>query len=423
MVRRLLCLSAILAGGLASLLAQQGSPPITMADAIARAVAQHPALSAARLEGEARAAEVAQATRRPNPTLSADVEDLGRTVGSAMPSQTTVSVAQRFELGNKRGVRTTLAELERTLADWDLTLARSDLEARVAQVFIDGLAADAELSLARADAETTREMAAAVEARVNAGVAAPPELDRAQAAASMARVQAVRVEEARRSAIIALTSAWGSPSGEEVALAGGLEAGVTVPPLATLELALEESPTIARWTTELARREKVVSSVKAGKVPDVDVGAGYRRLHDSESHAWVLGATFSLPLFDKQSDRLTAAQLRVNAARQERSSALAGLRAGLLTAHSAATSAQAALVELDQRVIPLSERAASAVQEGYQAGRFSLLEVLEARRGLADARKDRVRTLAELHRALITIQHLLGVTPVLAPSRTQGDRQ
>lgn len=408
------------------LIGQQGSPvgpPITLTDAIARAVAQHPALASFQLEMDARAADAAQAARRPNPAVSAEVEDLGRPAGSAMPSQTTLSIAQRFELGGKRRLRTTLASLETDLANWDLKRARVALEGRVAQVFVRVLSVDAELVLARADADTAREVAATVEARVTAGVAAPPELDRAQAAAATARIAVARVEEARRESVIALTSAWGAAAPLNIELAGSLAAAVVVPPLASLDAALDASPDIARWATEQARREKVADSLRAAKVPDLDLGAGYRRLHDVESHAWIVGGTISWPLFDRQKDRVAAASLRVEAASLERASAVLSLREALAVAHSSATTAQAALLELDERVIPPSERAYAAVLEGYQAGRFALLDVLDARRSLSEARKDRVRTLTDLQRALITIQTILGATPVLAPSFVQGARQ
>ncbi|MSO49523.1 MAG: TolC family protein [Acidobacteria bacterium] len=425
MARRLLCLAVVCVCSTAPLFAQQASSPaaaVTLAEAIARAVAQHPALVAFQLEMDARAADAAQAARRPNPTVSVDVEDLGRNVGSAMPSQTTVSLAQRFELGGKRQLRTSLASIEQELSKWDLKRARVALEGRVAQAFVRVLAADSELALARADAETAREVAATVEARVTAGVTAPPELDRAQAAAAAARIAVSRVEEARREAVIALTSAWGAPAASNVELAGSLASVAVVPPIATLDAALEASPDIARWAAEQARRETVADTARAAKVPDLDLGAGYRRLHDVESHAWIVSATLPWPLFDRQKDRVTAANLRVEAEGLERASAMLSLREAITAAHAAAIAAQAALDELDARVIPPSERAYAAVLEGYQAGRFALLDVLDARRSLSEARRDRVRTLADLQRALITIQNILGATPVLAPSSVQGGR-
>jgi cobalt-zinc-cadmium efflux system outer membrane protein len=135
---------------------------ITLPEAIARAIAANPLLRARTLEARARGAEAAQTARPPNPTLTVEVEDLGHAAGSALPSQTTISVSQRFELGHKRALRTRLAALERDSAEWDLAIARADIEGRVALAFVAVLIADAELVLARVDAGTAREMAAAV---------------------------------------------------------------------------------------------------------------------------------------------------------------------------------------------------------------------------------------------------------------------
>ena len=62
---------------------QVGAPggPLSLAEAMARALASNPQLSVRQLEVRARQAEAAQAARPLNPAVSVDVEDLGRAGG------------------------------------------------------------------------------------------------------------------------------------------------------------------------------------------------------------------------------------------------------------------------------------------------------------------------------------------------------
>jgi cobalt-zinc-cadmium efflux system outer membrane protein len=355
--------------------------------------------------------------------VTTEVEDLGRTAGSAVPSQTTISLVQRFELGNKRALRTELATLQRDTAQWELAQARAEVVGRVASAFVAALVVDAHLALASLDAETADEIAATVRARVAAGVAAPPESDRADAAAASARIAVLRVADARRAALIALSSTWGGPIADDLALSGSLETAAPVPPLASLEEQLAGSPAQARWATEQARRDRAAALARAERVPDLDVGGGYRRVHESGAHAFVIGATVALPWFDRRTDAVHAAQLRAEATKAETASAFIAARERLVTAHSAATAAAAALAEFDQRVIPPSQRAYDATLEGYRAGRFPLVDVLDARRALTAARRDRVAALGDLHQSLVTLQRLLGATPTALGSDAQGDRR
>jgi cobalt-zinc-cadmium efflux system outer membrane protein len=392
--------------------------PLTLADAIARAVRDQPALLAGQLEVDARAAEVAQARRWMNPSAAFDTEDLGRTGGTGGPAQTTVGLTQRLELGGKRRLRTETAAGDRTVAEAELLVARHDLERRVALAFVRALSSEADLALAEQDATTAAETAAVIAARVDAGVAPPPEADRAQADALAATVRLRAARLRLDSARVALAATWAGPASDAMVLAGSLGTPV-IPPLETFEAAVDVSPAVQRRRVDVARARIGVDATRAARVPDLDVMFGYRRLHDPESHAWVAGAGMSLPLFDRQQDRLAAASRRVTSAERSLDAARASAREVLATAHREATEAAAMVATFDD-LIPLHERVYAAVSEGYAAGRFGLLQLLDARRSLIDARRNRLEALQQVHEALVTLYGAFGRTDDLAALTATG---
>ena len=83
---------------------------------------------------------------------------------------------------------------------------------------------------------------------------------------------------------------------------------------------------------------------------------------------------------------------------------------------NARTALRAAVEEaqlLAQQVVPGIERAAEVLRRGYEAGRTSQLEVLEAERARLAAHAQQLRAQVEAHRAALEIERLTG-TPLEA---------
>jgi len=61
---------------------------------------------------------------------------------------------------------------------------------------------------------------------------------------------------------------------------------------------------------------------------------------------------------------------------------------------------------LKESVLPGAEKAADAIRQGYEAGRFSYLDVNEARRTLTAARLQYLQALSDYHKAVAEIEAL-----------------
>lgn len=242
-------------------------PSMTLAEAMTLALRAHPSLGAKQSEVDARTAEVRQAGRRANPETSVEVEDLGRSPGTLSASQTTVSIAQGLEFGNKRELRVHLAQADLNVAFVDFTIARTELQRRVAEAFVAVVAAQEALALATAESETAAALAAAVHARVDAGVAAPPEADRADAAAGVARLGISEAQLALAAARDRLASFWQSPVSTVPQLSGPL-AVQAVPSPEGVDLYLARSPLLVRAQSE---RERAHLPLQTSRLPlDID---------------------------------------------------------------------------------------------------------------------------------------------------------
>ena len=63
---------------------------------------------------------------------------------------------------------------------------------------------------------------------------------------------------------------------------------------------------------------------------------------------------------------------------------------------------------LRTRVVPAARSVFEAVREGYQLGRFGLMDVLDAQRTLSEANGRALEALSRFHQAMTTVERLVG---------------
>ncbi len=392
--------------------------PVSLQDAVALALLHNPALAAFAWETRAREARILQAGTPPNPTVSVLAEDIGGaqlsagTVRQPLQPQATIQLGQVIELGGKRAARRRLATVDRDLAGWDYETARIDVLTEVSRTFTDVLAAQDTVALTEETTRLVEQVQQSVGARVAAGVASPIEDTRATVALAAVRVESARARRVLEASRTRLALLWGSSPPVFTEVVGDLTAvPAPLPTLADLTARVAQSPELARWAAEMSQREAALAVERSRGVPDVSVVAGYRRLTDIDSHAFVVGASVPLPVFDRNRGGIEEARSRLAKVHEERRAAHARVTAGLADAHAALASAHDELTALRSGVLPGSQQAFEAVSEGYRLGKFGYLDVLDAQRTLIDAGRQYLRALSDYHKAVATVERLIG-TPL-----------
>ena len=384
--------------------AQRVSPTdtLTLDAALARTLAESPPLRSARLEVEARRALAAQAGRLPNPVLDAEAEN----IGSSGPEEAvvTVAVGQFVELGGDRRARGRLASREADLAAAGAALRELELAARARTRYAEAVAAQARLRLARAAVDLTAAALAATTEQVDAGDRSPVDQTRAEVALAETEAEAAQAKAARLAAFAHLAALWAEAPDFDAVEA--LPPPRAVPAFDVLAEQLGKSAALAVWDVETERREASVEVEEARRIPDVTVSAGYRRFTATGGGAAVVGLTVPLPVFDRNGGAVAAARIRLRAADAEREGALAEARAALAEAHGTLAAAFAAATAFSAEVIPRAEDVAARIEEGYRAGKFTLLDVLDAQRTLASVRARYADALAAYHTAAADVERL-----------------
>lgn len=383
---------------------------LTLREAISRALKYSPGLQAASWEVEAKLGEAAQAALRPNPELSMEVENFAGTgdLGGFNSAEGTLGLTQLVELGGKRYKRLAVAELDRSVSVWDYEVARLRIVRETAEAFIDVLAIQQAIAKSTEASRIARDLERDVQGRVDAGQANPIEIQRTRPMVANTLVtleaQRARLEPARRR----LASLWGQSRPDFARVAGGFSRSTDVRSIDSILNELESNPQVARWSDEIARRDAVVALEFAKSVPDITLGAGIRRLNDTDDTALVASASLPLPIFDRNSGNIAAAEARLTKAEFERRSSLATLRGVILGTYEDLASAAAQVRALARDVVPPARAAYRSVQASFKAGASQLLDVLDTRRVLFEAEVNLIRAQAEFEKAKVRIEALTG---------------
>lgn len=382
--------------------ATQATEALTLQAAIAMAMASNAELSAARRELEAAEGPVLQGGARPNPELSFLLEDTQRATRT-----TTLQINQPIELGGKRAARVSAAERGRDIAAAELAAKRADLRATVASAFYDVLLAQEHVKLAGDSTELARRAADAAGKRVQAGKVSPVEETKARVAEATARLEAAQAASEFRLSRQRLAATWGDASPRF----GSVESDsalASVPTFDADSARLAASPSLRRAQIEVQRRSALSDLERAKRTPDLTVSLGVKRDEQLGRNQAVIGLSIPLPLFDRNQGNLLEALRREDKSRDELAAADIQLRSAVTQAWGRLDTAGTEAQTIREQVMPGAKSAYDAATQGFELGKFSFLDVLDAQRTLFQAQAQYLRARGEAHRAAADIDRLLG---------------
>ena len=164
----------------------------------------------------------------------------------------------------------------------------------------------------------------------------------------------------------------------------------------------------ARRDVDRARAE--LGLAKAEWFADPEVGIGVGRLREDGEDEVVLewGISIPLPLFDRNQGKIAERRALVRQSERIYDATLGEVLNRLIIALADHERFRTQATEYRDRIIPQAERAIDLVREGYQQGKLSQLDLLDAQRILAASRQTYVGLLEDLHRVVATMEELGG---------------
>ncbi len=392
--------------------------PLTLSEALATALQKNPTLKVHAFGARIAEASILQASLKPNPELSVQAENfLGTGALSGVKGlETTLQLSQVIDLAGSRTRRVETATASRELADADYETHRINIFAEVARRFTE-TAADAQRLVTATDArKLAAQTVAAAQTRVEAAKASPLELNKARTALALLEIE----EEHAKHELAVCRQSLAAILGELEPTFGEINADLlilpSVPEFSVLAARLEKSPVLARYAVESRWHEAQARLAQSLRRSGPRVSAGLRRVEATDDFGFVAGVSLPLPMRDQtQGNVREARELRAQTDASGEA-AFIELRATLFAVYQEMLHARTALNQLRQKIIPEAKSSLSLARQGYETGRFSLFDLLDAQKSLIELRGAVVANAAAFHLHVIELERLLGAPLTAAPS-------
>lgn len=384
---------------------------ITLDQAINRALEKSPLLGASTARMGAAAANRSQAGALPNPTISAEIEDMYGDYNGIDSAEITYGISQLIELPGKRGNRVRVADAEKDKIHFVRDITQLDLIRDVTIAYAEAVAAQQDVKILEEEYTLATEVRDSVAAKVDAGKEPPIQKNKAEIERSASQIA---LERARRNLITkqeALFALMGDKIGNFSVAADALPPLAAPEPLETYRSRLIETPDIKGFEAQIAQAQAGLSLEKANALPDPTFNFGVKNIRQDDTQALVAGVSLPLPVFnmnragiDRAGYDLKATVLDKQASELSREAAMVSLYGDFISAYNEYTT-------LNSTILPGAEEAFHFAREGYDAGKFGYLEVLDAQRTLFDARKQVNTALLDYYRLRASLERMTTIHP------------
>lgn len=388
--------ASLLAGAMLFTSGPVAAQELTLADALSRVAQADPAVAVAAAQRDAADAAIRQADIRPQDVVTVEVEDLART-GPYTPvigTQSTAWYERTWERGGKREARVGAARSERGVSDQRARLRQLDLLAQAQTAWVEALAADADIPIARERLALAQRLERETARRVDRALDPLFALERARTAVAQARIAHEQAIEQARIARMSLGAWWGESA--DFTLDSKAFSSVTpgasdnAEPVDLILLDAERDAAQAR-----ARLAETSSATD----PTLKAGLRYYGQGQGSGMSIVVGGAIPLGGRHAQRGNIERAEAERRAAEAEITVARMQAKREMdrLLAVRAATLTE--IRRIDGTVLLSAERAVVMVRDGYSRGgtAFTFLEVAQAQQALLDAYDRRVALLRQYH--------------------------
>ena len=383
---------------------------IALRDALALALMHNPELAVFSWETRAGEAAALQAGKMANPELDFRVYDLGITRPNVPEDETRyrAMLSQEFELGGKRGKRSDLALAERDVAGWDYETKRIEVATGVTSRFVAVLGGQQRVETLARNVEFFEQTRDRVSALVETGAMRRVEVHQVTRQVGLARIDRQRAEAELSIARFRLAAMWGSRSPRFSEALGELGSPAPLPDIETVIELARHSPAVSQWDAEYARGEAALALAKAGRVPDLTVGAGYRWADERDGEDFLVDVEIPLPFLDRKQGDRRRARFDMARARAGRQAAAATSAEGIAEFYYQVMESGARSRTLREEVVPAARANLEAHRLGLERNADNLGDLLDAQRDLARAEVELTDALVDYHQAHSWLEGIVG---------------
>jgi cobalt-zinc-cadmium efflux system outer membrane protein len=377
--------------------------PLTLSQAIDRALTANPGLVGDRLQTEVARAGVEVAGQRPNPELA--FEEARETPHDA------ATLSQTIESAGKRRRRIELAEAGVAGREAQLARAINDVRNRVRRAFYTLVFAQrrlAETTDLQHLAERTRDTA---KARFESGDV--PRLDVLQAELSLAQADNETQSAAGQvtAARVDLNTLLARPPETPTAVVDEKDERIgQIPDGATaVQRALTANAELTVLDRGIAEQKARVALTRAQQTPDPILSGGVTHRSPPEfDWGWRAGLTITLPIFTHRGAAVQVEERTLSQLQAERDARAAEIAGAVYSAATIVATRRRELERFRGQILPQAEEVQRMAEDAYRSGQTGLPALLQALQATRDVRLRALQAEADYQASLADLENAMG---------------
>ncbi len=368
------------------------APPtdVTWAELV-RLVDAHPRVTASTARADAARGGVRAAGAAPNPTFETRIAHGSPPAGGDGKVEWGLTLNLPLGWLAQRGARVAAAEAGVEMADAEARALRRDVLLQLQTLFWNLAFEQARVKTLEELERQTRVLVSTVRRKVETGEVRPVEGTRVEIelAKVTAEVESARTLLTSRQSQLGL---WlGRPRVAALADLAALPAAALTE--ASLPKLRETHPAIAAARARVRGLQAELATEERARIPSFSL-IGFTSF-ELDRNSYGGGLAIDLPLWNWNSGRIAQARAALAAGRKEADAAALEIESSAIEAQAACRASAASASRLGTAVVPRAESAAAIMEKTYNLGEAGLLDIIDARRTLLDARRLHLGALAQ----------------------------
>ncbi|MFO0583228.1 MAG: TolC family protein [Anaeromyxobacter sp.] len=344
---------------------------------VTSALDRDPRLASARARTEGAAGGLSAAGAVPNPEVEAQ---LGRGLareGGARRDEWGLAVTLPLDWLARRGPAVDAARATLDEQRAEVAALRTEVAAELWRLYVAADAGQREVESLLATQEQVEALARLVRRRVEAGEGRPVEVPRVELELERVRNEVASASSARDAALAQLGVWLGGPI-------GGVEAS-PVPGVPSVRGKVPDHPRVRAAVARAAAASSEASVARRSRFPALAVGAYASSELDREAYGGRV--TVELPLWNWRSGEVRRAEALADSEARRADAERRTLEAAFADAEAACSLARSAEERQRLNILPRAEESARALERTFQLGEAGILDVIDSRRVLLEARR------------------------------------
>lgn len=390
---------------------------LTLEQAWYQAKNKNPVIDSSHAQMCAAVGQQIQASLLPNPTINivqGSVPGFGKYSQNPNASST-YTINQMIEIGGKRRARQDVAN-----AQYDETVVAyafnsADLFSQTVNAFLAVAEAEAKLRLSEQGISISQKTINTIVNRINAGRTSELDLNTAQIAFNDQKLVVASIKNEIDSSKFTLSRLWNGSVNDVHKI---IVPSFKTMPLHSLSFYLDrihENLELKSFSQAEEVAKNQIKLAQAKQYPDISIGGGIEHFYENsepKSHnAVILELIVPIPIFDRNQGNVVSALENYRKSLDNSQSKKLSLQSAIVKTYKIASQALLQINTIKKEILPKSLHSLKLARHGYEQGRFSYLDLLNAQQKLLDAQMREVTALFLYFRAWYVLQILSGALP------------